>query len=188
MPPRTRGRRLTRLAGITAVAIFAQMLLGSWVTGHRAGLAYADFPLMDGSARARPGWQRAGGAARASGHEPGRRRPRGLDGRRDPAVATDAICARRLALWLVVLIVVQIALGGLNVVSRLSALFVVPHLAVGAALWGASVWLLLATRRLRPSEVAGTASSARLASPGRPGHGCAPTWRSRSRGSSSCCS
>jgi heme o synthase len=29
----------------------------------------------------------------------------------------------------------------------------VPHLAVGAALWGLSVWLLLATRRLRPSEV-----------------------------------
>ena len=31
------------------MAIFAQMLLGSWVTGHHAGLAYADFPLMNGS-------------------------------------------------------------------------------------------------------------------------------------------
>ena len=40
---------LTRLVGLTAIAIFAQMLLGSWVTGHHAGLAYADFPLMNGA-------------------------------------------------------------------------------------------------------------------------------------------
>ncbi|HEX6140650.1 MAG TPA: COX15/CtaA family protein, partial [Candidatus Limnocylindria bacterium] len=36
------------LIGVTAAATFAQMLLGSWVTGHNAGLAYADFPLMNG--------------------------------------------------------------------------------------------------------------------------------------------
>jgi len=66
---------------------------------------------------------------------------------------TDAPHARRLATAMVILVVIQIALGGLNVASRLSALFVVPHLAVGAALWGASVWLLLTTRRLRPAEV-----------------------------------
>ena len=40
---------LTRLVAATAVAIFAQMLLGSWVTGHRAGLAFGDFPLMNGT-------------------------------------------------------------------------------------------------------------------------------------------
>ncbi|MCA1571818.1 MAG: heme o synthase [Chloroflexi bacterium] len=40
---------LTRLLGLTAIAIFAQMLLGSWVTGQHAGLAFADFPLMNGS-------------------------------------------------------------------------------------------------------------------------------------------
>ncbi|HEX6129665.1 MAG TPA: COX15/CtaA family protein, partial [Candidatus Limnocylindria bacterium] len=34
---------------VTGVAVFAQMLLGSWVTGHNAGLAFADFPLMNGS-------------------------------------------------------------------------------------------------------------------------------------------
>jgi heme o synthase len=68
--------------------------------------------------------------------------------------STTAALPRRLAAWMLVLIVVQIALGGLNVLSRLSAVFVVPHLAVGAALWGLAVWLLLASRRLRPSEVA----------------------------------
>jgi heme o synthase len=67
--------------------------------------------------------------------------------------STAQSLARALVTWMVVLIVVQIALGGLNVASRLSALFVVPHLAVGAGLWGASVWLLLTARRLRVSEV-----------------------------------
>ena len=66
--------------------------------------------------------------------------------------STDARLPRTLALWMFALVVVQIALGGLNVVSRLSAVFVVPHLAVGAALWGASVWLWLSSRRLRTSE------------------------------------
>jgi len=67
--------------------------------------------------------------------------------------STQVRLPRTLATWLVALTVVQIALGGLNVISRLSAVFVVPHLAVGAALWGGSVWILLSSRRLRPSEV-----------------------------------
>jgi heme A synthase len=54
---------------------------------------------------------------------------------------------RRLAGLAVVLVVVQIALGAANVWSRLSALFVVPHLAVGAALWATVVLLYLALRR-----------------------------------------
>ena len=143
---------LTRLVGIGAVAIFAQMLLGSWVTGHHAGLAYADFPLMNGAMLPTTFGSQQGVqfAHRAM----------------SVLVAglviwssimlfrlTDAPHARRLATAMVILIVIQIALGGLNVASRLSALFVVPHLAVGAALWGASVWLLLTTRRLRPAEV-----------------------------------
>ncbi len=142
---------LTRLVGVTALAIFAQMLLGSWVTGHHAGLAYTDFPLMDGAVL----------PAVAGSEQAVQLAHRllsvvvavlvvwsALTLRR----STDSRLARTLALWMVVLIVVQVALGGLNVASRLSALFVVPHLAVGAALWGASVWLWLSTRRLRTSE------------------------------------
>ena len=143
---------LTRLAGVTALAIFAQMLLGSWVTGHGAGLAYADFPLMNGAVLPTIfGSEQAVHFAHRS---------------MSVVVAvlivwtaivtvrtTEARLPRRLAHWMGILIIVQIALGGLNVVSRLSALFVVPHLAVGAALWGLSVWLLLAIRRLRPGEV-----------------------------------
>jgi protoheme IX farnesyltransferase len=143
---------LTRLVGVTAVAIFAQMLLGSWVTGHHAGLAYADFPLMNGavipsifgSEQAVQFAHRAMSvivAVLVTWSAVALRR------------STDLRLPRALATWMVVLIVVQLALGGLNVLSRLSALFVVPHLAVGAGLWGLSVWLLLATRRLRPAEV-----------------------------------
>ncbi len=144
---------LTKLVALTAIVLFGQMLLGSWVTGQQAGLAYADFPLMNGAlVPAVLGNEQAVHLAH-----------RGLSLVVAGLVvwtaisihrSTDAPLPRRLATWLVVLIVVQIALGGLNVISRLSAVFVVPHLAVGAALWGASVWVLLTTRRLRPSEMA----------------------------------
>ena len=146
---------LTRLAGLLAIALFAQMLLGSWVTGQHAGLAFGDFPLMGGvlvpdlatSAEAIHFAHRAMSLIVA-----------GLSVVLAIAVyrATETVLPRRLATLLVVLVAVQVALGGLNVVSRLSALFVVPHLLVGATLFGGSVWLLLDTRRLRPSEVRAT--------------------------------
>ena len=156
---------LTRLVAVTAVAIFAQMLLGSWVTGQHAGLAFGDVPLMDGSVVPTIGseTQAIHAAHRAM----------------SVVVAllvvwtaiaihrsTDAPLPRRLAVVLVALVALQVALGLANVASRLSAFFVVPHLAVGAAMWGASVWLLLTTRRLRPSELRA-----------RAGH----EWRSRDR-------
>jgi protoheme IX farnesyltransferase len=143
---------LGRIVAVTAVAIFAQMLLGSWVTGHHAGLAYADFPLMNGAILPTVfGNEQAVHFA----HRLMSLVVAGLVAWTAIAVlrSTDAPLPRRLAHLMAILVVVQIALGGLNVISRLSAFFVVPHLAVGAALWGASVWLLLATRRLRTAEV-----------------------------------
>ena len=135
------------LIGVTTATIFAQMLLGSWVTGHNAGLAFADFPLMNGSllpAIAIPE-QAIQFAHRALA----------------VAVlilvlwmawavrrATPDRLARRLAAAAAVLVVVQLLLGAANVWSRLSALFVVPHLAVGAALFAIGVWLFLAGLRL----------------------------------------
>ena len=143
---------VTRLVAVTAIAIFAQMLLGSWVTGQGAGLAFADVPLMDGALV----------PAIATETQTIHAAHRAMSVIVAILVAwtavaihgsTDAPMPRRLALVLAALVVVQIALGLLNVASRLSAFFVVPHLAVGAALWGASVWLLLTTRRLRPAEM-----------------------------------
>ena len=112
---------LTRLVGLTAIVIFAQMLLGSWVTGHHAGLAYADFPLMNGAL-----------LPAVVGSEQAVHLARTLSLVVAAMVVWTAISVRastiaplprRLAMALLILVVVQIALGGLNVVSRLSALW-----------------------------------------------------------------
>ena len=153
MPPRPADGRLLRLVGVTAAAVVLQMLLGSWVTGHGAGLAFADFPLMNGQllpdlvvsqqavqfahrllavivlVLVLATWWRIRGA-------------------------TPQRLVRRLAAGAVVLVLVQVALGAANVWSQLSAWFVVPHLAVGAALWGTYAWLYLGIRRLRRDELA----------------------------------
>jgi protoheme IX farnesyltransferase len=154
---------LTRLVMVTAVAIFAQMLLGSWVTGQHAGLAFGDIPLMDGSVVPTIGSETQ--AIHAT-HRAMSVVVAILAVWTTIAVhrSTDAPLPRRLALVLVGLVALQIALGLANVASRLSALFVVPHVAVGAAMWGTSVWLLLTVRRLRPSEM-----RARLAPGAEPG-------------------
>ena len=60
---------------------------------------------------------------------------------------TQSRLPRTLAAVAVGLVIVQVALGAANVWSRLSALFVVPHLAVGAALFATCFWLLLAALR-----------------------------------------
>ena len=144
--PRRRSALPVRLIGLTTVAVFAQMLLGSWVTGHEAGLAYPDFPLMNGSIL--PAVDAQTQAIQVA------HRALAL------AVATlviwTAVLVRRhtqsrlprtLAAVAVGLVIVQVALGAANVWSRLSALFVVPHLTVGAALFATCCWLLLSAMR-----------------------------------------
>ncbi len=150
MPDAAGSSRVTFLIAATALALFAQMLLGSWVTGQGAGLAYPDVPLMNGELV--PAVMTEGQAIHLA-HRALSVLVAGLVALTAIAVwrATDARLPRRLAAGLVVLTVMQIILGGANVISRLSALFVVPHLAVGAALWGLSVWLLLSSRRLEPA-------------------------------------
>ena len=164
MPSLARRDAAHSLAAVTAAAVFGQMLLGSWVTGQHAGLAYADFPLMNGAV-----------VPRVAGDEQAvHLAHRALSVVVAALIAwtaiavwrrTDAPLPRRLAAWLAVLVVVQIALGGANVLSRLSAAFVVPHLAVGAAMWGLSVWLLLAMRRDARRPVSRRAGATREAGP-----------------------
>jgi protoheme IX farnesyltransferase len=162
--PGRRSAVSSRLIGVTGLAVFAQMLLGSWVTGHDAGLAYGDFPLMGG--RLVP--------VMASVEQVIQVAHRGLAVavlllvawmawavRRD----SDNAVARRLALLAVLLVLVQVALGAANVWSRLSAFFVVPHLAVGAALFATCVWLFLAAMREPAAARSGALSGGR--DPGR---------------------
>ncbi|HYN64914.1 MAG TPA: heme o synthase [Candidatus Limnocylindrales bacterium] len=148
------GRRSAIPVGLiaaTGIVVFAQMLLGSWVTGHDAGLAFGDFPLMNG------------------GLLPTLTAPEQAIQLAHRALAlvvlalvlwmawsvrrsTSSALPRRLAAAATLLVLVQLALGAANVWSRLSAAFVVPHLAVGAALFAACVWLLLAALRLPVAE------------------------------------
>jgi heme o synthase len=149
----------SRLVATTGAAVLAQMLLGSWVAGTGAGLAFTDFPLMHGTLF----------PAVAAGSEVTQLAHRALAvivallvlwTARQVRQATTDPRARRLAGLAVLLIVGQLALGAANIWSRLSALFVVPHLAVGAALWATIVLLYLALRRVPAPQPVGAAQPA----------------------------
>ena len=159
LPDRRRGLPVA-LIGATGLAVFAQMLLGSWVTGHDAGLAYGDFPTMDGSLV--PAISTTPQIIQVA-HRALAVVVAGLVLWTWLAVrrATDEGLPRRLAGAAVLLVIVQVALGAANVWSRLSAVFVVPHLAVGAALFAACAWLLLAALRVTAPARSGSRRSRR---------------------------
>jgi heme o synthase len=131
-------RRFVRLVAAGAGLTYLQMLVGSTVTGYHAGLAYPLNVLLPDLG---PGVARIQLAHRAMAMVVG------------ALVVAIWLAARRgqrahptvtrLAGYAAGLVAVQIGLGVANVANRLSALTVVPHLAVGALLWGTLVALLL---------------------------------------------
>lgn len=141
------GRGLSLLAAVTAGTVFAQMLLGSMVTGYDAGLAFTTFPSFQG--RVLPELAAEPAPWLHLGH-------RLLAYLLAVLVAVLAVLVRRtpgvdrLVVRLVhvggVLLGVQIALGAANIWFRLSAWSVVPHLAVGSWIW---VIALVVALRLR---------------------------------------
>jgi heme o synthase len=135
---RTQERGFVRLVGATAGLLYLQMLVGSTVTGHHAGLAYPLNVLLPDLGPSVARIQLAHrtlamvvGALVIAAWVVARRTQRA-----HPTVT-------RLASYAAGLVVVQIGLGVANVANRLSALTVVPHLAVGALLWGTMVALWL---------------------------------------------
>jgi protoheme IX farnesyltransferase len=133
-----RDRGFVRLAATGAGLLYLQMLVGSTVTGHQAGLAYPlDVLLPDlgpGVARVQLLHRTLAmlvGAVVVAVWVVARRTQR-----QHPTLT-------RLAGYAAGLVAVQIGLGVANVANRLSALTVVPHLAVGALLWGTMVALVL---------------------------------------------
>ena len=147
MPSANRHATLGRLVGLAAGLVLAQMLVGSWVALRGAGLAFGDFPLMDGALL----------PALDSEVEGLHFAHRALAVVVVLAVGSIAVGAfrstgdrtvRRFALAAALLVALQVALGAANVWSRLAAVFVVPHLVVGALLWGALAALALSTRRV----------------------------------------
>jgi heme o synthase len=131
-------RGFVRLVVVAAGLLYLQMLVGSTVTGHHAGLAYPlDVLLPDlgpGVARIQLAHRTLAvlvGALVVAVWLVARRTQRA-----HPTVT-------RLAGYAAALVAVQIGLGVANVANRLSGLTVVPHLAVGALLWGTMVALAL---------------------------------------------
>ncbi len=138
-----RSRRFVRLTVVGAGLVYAQMLVGSTVTGHDAGLAFPDFPLMNG--RLVPDLALTTAKVQIL--------HRGLAMVVGAVVVLIWLRARRtqwthptvtrLAGYASGLVTVQIGLGIANVWNRLSALTVVPHLAVGSLLWAVMFLLVL---------------------------------------------
>jgi heme o synthase len=131
-------RRFVRLVAAGMGLTYLQMLVGSTVTGYHAGLAYPLNVLLPDLG---PSVARIQLAHRTLAMVVGAL-----------VVATWVVARRtqrahptvtRLAGYAAGLVAVQIGLGVANVANRLSALTVVPHLAVGALLWGTMVALLL---------------------------------------------
>ena len=139
-------RSFTKLVAATAAATYVLLLLGSTVTGKGAGLAYKDWPLMNGSAF--PANVNHLLPALQFSH-------------RVVAAAVGILAAvvvvrawrtgpgvlRRLGILLGTLFGVEILIGGVNVFSRLHAASVTTHLAIGAAIFGTLVALLAMVRR-----------------------------------------
>jgi heme o synthase len=136
--PRARDRGFVRLVAVGAGLTYLQMLVGSTVTGHHAGLAYPLNVLLPDLG---PDVARVQLAHRALAVLVG-----------TLLVVTWLVARRtqrahptvtRLAGYAAGLVLVQVALGVANVANRLSALTVVPHLVVGSLLWGTMFALLL---------------------------------------------
>ena len=171
-------RGLLRLGLVTAAAIFAQMLLGSWVTGHGAGLAYADFPLMNGSLVPDVGASQqavqvaASRAARSSWRC-------SSSGRRSASVAPPTRRGRAASrLAMVVLVLVQLALGaGEHLVAAFGAASSC-RTSPSVRRCGAhrSGWPLT-LRRLRPAEVRARRPRRRPGAAASRRTRCAPTSR-----------
>jgi protoheme IX farnesyltransferase len=130
-------RGFVRLVTATAGLLYLQMLVGSTVTGHQAGLAYPLNVLLPDLGPSVARIQLAHrtlavvvGALVVASWVLARRTQRA-----HPTVT-------RLAGYAAGLVAVQVGLGVANVANRLSALTVVPHLAVGALLWGTMVALV----------------------------------------------
>jgi len=135
-------RGFVRLAAAGAGLTYLQMLVGSTVTGHDAGLAYPLNVLLPDLG---PGVARIQLAHRA------------LAAVVAVLVVVTWLVARRtqrahptvtrLAGYAAGLVLVQVVLGAANVANRLSALTVVPHLVVGSLLWATMFALVLHAHR-----------------------------------------
>lgn len=138
-PGGTGDARLSKRAAFAAASVFVLLLVGSYVSGAKAGYAFPDWPLMDG--RVVPDL-----AVDAKAIHFLHRVVAAIVGVIVFVVAFDILkrgdefpSARRLAHAAAGLFALEVAIGALNVWTRLNAAAVTAHLAIGAAIWGTLV-------------------------------------------------
>ena len=142
---RTGDAALSKRTRFAAGSVFLLLLVGSYVSGADAGYAFSDWPLMDGKvipdlgveAKAIHFFHRALAA---------------VVGVIVFVVAFDILkkgadfpTARRFAHAAAGLFAVEVAIGALNVWTRLNSAAVTAHLAIGAAIWGTLIAAAFAT-------------------------------------------
>lgn len=167
-------RRLAWTSTVVAALCFVQILVGGHVTGIGAGLAYTDFPLMDGAVIPAIG-------SEAEALHVAHRLLAYLLALGVAYLAVVAVRYRRSATaagawdrrqrWLAslplaagVLVVVQIALGVANLTNGTSFVTVIPHLAVASWIWSVLVLHSMLAHRTASGErePAGPARAAAL--------------------------
>jgi cytochrome c oxidase assembly protein subunit 15 len=159
MVPAIRPDRLTRLVRATALGVLALIVVGAYVRGEHAGLAFRDWPLMDGRlfpilSSLRPGLQfthralalLAGGYVALVSVRAWRERDR-----RSPVTALVLVAAG--------LFLAQVIVGAANVWSRLAPAAVTAHVAVSSLVWGALA-AAAAAARVIPGETGVAAAEA----------------------------
>jgi len=144
LPRRGGSQQLTLLATFAAVSTFALLLFGSNVTATDSALVFPDWPLMGGSL--------VPPLTEATSAHVLHRWVAALVGLIVAVVAFVAWRDRRrhprlsnLAILTAVLFAVQIVIGGLQVVTRLSEWSQTLHLALGAVIWAMLVGLATAS-------------------------------------------
>ncbi len=156
-------RVAVRALALVALGVLATVLLGSYVSGREAGLAFRDWPTFDGGAlpdgRGFLGWLH--GAHRLLAAASGLSvawlawwmRRRGSEA-----------ALRRLVVGAGVALAALVLLGAANVWTELSAATRTAHLAIGALIWALLVTAVLAARRTpapatTEADIAGSAAS-----------------------------
>jgi protoheme IX farnesyltransferase len=143
-------QRFTLLAAFAAAAVFAVLLFGANVTARDAGLIFPDWPLMNGSLFPQAPAGRADLADLYGAHAL----------HRYVAAVVLAILAvvawaawrrrgeqpriAQLAVAILAIYLVQIGVGGLQVLTLLAPWTQTLHVALGALVWGGSVALAVA--------------------------------------------
>ena len=179
MPGRGASQRFTLLAMFAAVATFGLLLFGSNVTARNAGAIFLDWPLMNGGLFPFATGTPADLAALYATHA----LHRYVAGVVLLVLIGVAVAARRLsprhrrlesmANGIMALYIIQVGIGGLQVLTLLAGWSQTLHVALGTLIWGGSVALAATAYyggRLEPGPAGGgsEAGTPTTTDPGQP--------------------